>query len=385
MRLLRINREPTMTTHVMHLTFDMGIGGTEQVIANLIEHTDPEQFQISLFCLEQPLGAIGQRLKELEEPEVHIETAARSPKLDFALIRRIREFIRNRQVDLVHCHQYTPFVYGRLASLGTPARILLTEHGRLHPDLPSRKRRLINPLLCRGKVDITAISKATRDALITIENMPAEQIDVVYNGIRDASAQSYEVQRLRQELGISTDTVIFATVARLDPIKNQELMLRALAQLAGEEGLPPLALVIVGDGSMRESLEQLAQELQINEQVFFTGFKTQPQEYFALMDVFLLSSFTEGTSMTLLEAMAFSKPSVVTDVGGNTEIIHHLQHGIVCQDNNLLQFTDGMRRLASNSALRARLGEKAQERFKETFTVDAMAQSYMKRYQNAVL
>ena len=374
-----------MTTHVMHLTFDMGIGGTEQVIANLIEHTDPEQFQISLFCLEQPLGAIGQRLKELEEPEVHIETAARSPKLDFALIRRIREFIRNRQVDLVHCHQYTPFVYGRLASLGTPARILLTEHGRLHPDLPSRKRRLINPLLCRGKVDITAISKATRDALITIENMPAEQIDVVYNGIRDASAQSYEVQRLRQELGISTDTVIFATVARLDPIKNQELMLRALAQLAGEEGLPPLALVIVGDGSMRESLEQLAQELQINEQVFFTGFKTQPQEYFALMDVFLLSSFTEGTSMTLLEAMAFSKPSVVTDVGGNTEIIHHLQHGIVCQDNNLLQFTDGMRRLASNSALRARLGEKAQERFKETFTVDAMAQSYMKRYQNAVL
>lgn len=374
-----------MTTHVMHLTFDMGIGGTEQVIANLIEHTDPEQFQISLFCLEQPLGAIGQRLKELEEPEVHIETAARSPKLDFALIRRIREFIRNRQVDLVHCHQYTPFVYGRLASLGTPARILLTEHGRLHPDLPSRKRRLINPLLCRGKVDITAISKATRDALITIENMPAEQIDVVYNGIRDASAQSYEVQHLRQELGISTDTIIFATVARLDPIKNQELMLRALAQLAGEEGLPPLALVIVGDGSMRESLEQLAQELQINEQVFFTGFKTQPQEYFALMDVFLLSSFTEGTSMTLLEAMAFSKPSVVTDVGGNTEIIHHLQHGIVCQDNNLLQFTDGMRRLASNSALRARLGEKAQERFKETFTVDAMAQSYMKRYQNAVL
>ena len=376
-----------MTLHILHLTFDMGIGGTEQVIANLIEHTDPLRFQISVFCLESPVGPIGQRLQDLDAPKVHMEAAQRSPKLDLDLIKRIRKFIKEKSVDVIHCHQYTPFVYGRLASFGIKASVLLTEHGRLHPDIPSRKRKLLNPLLCAGNVGITAISKATRQALIDIENMPAHKIDVVYNGIKDASLEHYDVDQLRSSLGIGKDTLVFSTVARLDPIKNQALMLRALANIIHKPAMssgtdiPDIALVIVGDGSERQTLEALAGELNITDHVIFTGFKTEPQIYFALMDVFLLSSFTEGTSMTLLEAMAFAKPSVVTDVGGNTEIVHHFQHGLVCQDNNVEQFTKAMLKLAQNPALQERFGRAAQERFSNIFTVHAMSKDYMARYE----
>ena len=101
----------------------MQIGGTEQVIRNLIEASDRSRLKHSLFCLEQPLGPWGLELQSMGVP---VGCADRRAGFDIRLISSLRDFLKKQSVDVVHCHQYTPWVYGALAALGMPAQVIFT-------------------------------------------------------------------------------------------------------------------------------------------------------------------------------------------------------------------------------------------------------------------
>ena len=116
---------------ILHLTYHMGIGGTEQVIFQLVNNADDSLFENSIVCLEGEVGPIGQQLQE-SGTQFHI--LHRNPGFDTDLIKSVRNIIKSENIDIVHCHQYTPYVYGVLASLITSARVVFTEHGRFHPD-----------------------------------------------------------------------------------------------------------------------------------------------------------------------------------------------------------------------------------------------------------
>jgi glycosyltransferase involved in cell wall biosynthesis len=165
---------------ILHLTFDMHIGGTEQVIKNLIEGSNDKQFQMSIFCIEEPIGPFGQML---QEKGISIDSTQRREGFDIKLIKTIRRHLKKHRIDVLHCHQYTPWVYGTLAALGIKTRIIFTEHGRFYPDRTSWKRKIINPLLTLFTDKITAISKATKQALVDFEYIPENKIEVIYNVI----------------------------------------------------------------------------------------------------------------------------------------------------------------------------------------------------------
>jgi glycosyltransferase involved in cell wall biosynthesis len=318
----------------MHLTYDMRIGGTEMVIKNLIEGADHDLFDMSIYCIEEPIGPWG---IDLQNNGLQITAKARQPGFDTSLIFAIRKHIKDHNIDIVHCHQYTPWVYGVLAAFGTKTKVIFTEHGRFYPDSSTWKRKLINPWLCRITDHITSISKATKLALVDFENIPENRIEVIYNGIKKPEVIEEKVAALRQKLGISKGIRVLGTIARLDPIKNHSMMLEAFALVLKE--YPNTVLIIVGDGEERENIENKIKQLGIQDKVILPGYDPQPQHYLALMDIFLLSSLSEGTSMTLLEAMSIGIPSVVTDAGGNSEIITHKQTGLISPNNKLAEYT----------------------------------------------
>lgn len=311
---------------VLHITYDMGIGGTEQVINQLIRGMDKSEVEHRICCIEGSLGAIGQAL---QKEGISIEVLARQPGFDWALIKSIRKLIKTHRIDIVHCHQYTPWVYGWFAALGTKAKVIFTEHGRFFPDRHRRKAWLLNKLMAASTYQITAISKATKAALVEYEFLPEHKIQVIYNGIEPLVSTEAGREKARQELGIKPEQRVIGTVARLDPIKNQAMILEAFGGLAAD--FPDLVLLLVGDGPERQNLEQLAAKLQISERVIFAGFKSPATDYMALMELFLLPSLSEGTSMTLLEAMSLGIPCLVSDVGGNPEVVQHNKTGIVLQ------------------------------------------------------
>ena len=194
----------------------------------------------------------------------------RNPGFDTGLIKSVRQIIKSENIDIVHCHQYTPYVYGLLASLFTRSKVIFTEHGRFHPDRYSWKRRIINPVLGTATSAITAISEATKEALANFEWFNRKSITVIYNGIK-AAAPPTEF-RNRNELNLTSQHIVFGTITRFDTIKNLPMMINAFAQIYKNN--PHARLLLVGDGDERQAMESLVLKLNINEAVIFTGFQT---------------------------------------------------------------------------------------------------------------
>jgi len=360
---------------ILHVTFNMGIGGTERVILQLINGLDSDCYECSILCIDGEIGSIG---NSLQEKGIQIISYNRKDGFDASLILYLHRLIKQQQFNVLHCHQYTPYFYGALSSIFTKCKVIFTEHGRFYPDRYSWKRRIINQILYLTTDSITTISKATKDALIRYEWMPKKAISVIYNGIEPAqcSSQTYE---LKKELRINEEDLLLGTISRLDPVKNQKMMIDAFYEV--NKAKANTKLLIVGDGPSRERLEKHAIKLKLDNSVIFTGFQTSPDEYLALMDVFLLSSFTEGTSISLLEAMSLGKPSVLTDVGGNSEVIDNGTHGFLTQSNDVLQFSDKILTLLMDNNLRAKLGDNSKVRFLNTFGIKIMIDTYQQLYQ----
>jgi glycosyltransferase involved in cell wall biosynthesis len=361
---------------ILHLTFDMRIGGTEQVIKNLIDGADTNEFENSIFCIESPVGPFG---KILMDKGIHIHSEARQQGFDFQLVKNIRKYISDHNIDMLHCHQYTPWVYGTIAAMFTKTKIVFTEHGRFYPDSSTWKRKLVNPILNLFTDSVVAISEATKQALVEYENISRRSIVVIYNGIAELKVDNDKVKQLRLSLDLDENKIILGTIARFDPIKNHKMMLRAFANISIQH--TNAVLVIVGDGDERTNLESLVDELKIKDKVIFTGYNPNPQHYLAMMDIYLLSSFSEGTSMTLLEAMSLGKPCVVTDAGGNAEIIKHNENGLVADNDNLEQFTGCCNILIADNVKQKLYGEEGRKIFEGHFSLENMRNRYRSLYE----
>jgi len=360
-------------THILHVTYDMNIGGTEQVIRNLVEGLDKTRFKSSILCIDGTIGPWGQSLQEKGYTHYCLK---RQPGFDRALIRDIRNILREADIDIVHCHQYTPYTYGWFASLFTGKPVIFTEHGRFYPDVSSTKRRLINPLLQLRTAAITAISAATKQALVQFENLSADRIEVIYNGIADSVTAPSAA--LKDSLGIADGEVVLGTISRLDPIKNQAMMLKAFKRAIAQA--PNLRLLIVGDGPLRAELEYLTRDLGISDRVIYTGFQPEPKKYLAIMDVFLLPSLSEGTSMTLLEAMSFGIPSIATAVGGTPEIIQNQETGLLIENEDESGLVEAIIELAGSEERRKKYGSNARRQYETRFTLESMTAQYEKLY-----
>ncbi len=412
-------------THIMHITYDMRIGGTEMVIKNIIDglalsgssyatsehHSDitsednsqdfakchsrdrlvgnPESiepqishnrggdFKMSVLCIESPLGPFAE---ELQNNGIEFFEFSRQPGFDINLIKQIRQTIKANNVDIIHCHQYTPWVYGVIAAALTKTKVIFTEHGRFYPDSSSWKRKLINPILNLFTDQVTAISKATKQALVEFENIPEKSIDVIYNGIAPLEVNSDDVTKLRAELAIPEEHMILGTIARFDPIKNHTMMLKAFSLVLEEQ--PNAILIIVGDGEERTNIETCINQLNIAKSVILTGYQTNPHNYLALMDIYLLSSLSEGTSMTLLEAMSLSKPCVVTNAGGNPEIVINNQNGFVTANDDVIEFKQGILKTIKAYEINNALSYSSLNIFNSNYSAEKMNEQYTKEYKN---
>lgn len=353
----------------------MRIGGAEQVIYNLIENTDPSKYDVSILCLDHSMGPFG---IQLQKKGYKVRTLNRKPGFDLSLIKKIRRYIIHHHIDILHCHQYTPFVYGVLGAAFSPCKVIFTEHGRFYPDHRKFKRVLVNPLLNLLSDQVTAISAATREALITFENFPKENIKVIYNGIDDSKYLLPHDEALKNSFGIPSGAPVLGTVARLDSIKNHPMMIKALKIV--QKTFPETVLLIVGDGPEGEDLKSLVSQHGLSSYVFFTGFREDAHLFYKIMDIFLLTSFSEGTAMTLLEAMATSLPCIVTNVGGNPEIVKDKETGFIIPSDDEKTLAAKICKLFRNEGLKKQFGKAGRRKFEEKFTIDNMVRSYQVIY-----
>ncbi len=365
-------------TKILHVTFDMALGGTEQVIRQLVENMPSDLIEHHIFCLDGEVKELGQLLVS---KGYIIHSYGRKKGFDWSLILHLRRLIAQEQYDVLHCHQYTPFVYGVIASIFKHPKVLFTEHGRFYPEVVKFKRMVINPVLSLFTDKITVISKATAKAVVDYEYMPQHKVQVVYNGLKldiDELKQTHSKQKLRDFLKVPKGDFLFGTIARLDPIKNHIMLIKAFEELCKKHN--NLYLVIIGNGPMMDELRTLVADLDMEDNVALTGFIVEPQKYLLAMDVFLLPSFSEGTSMTLLEAMACGVPPIVTKVGGNPEIVENDVSGLIVENDDQSDLVSAMSKLLTEQNVRIKISAAAIERYKHTFKENHMVNNYMEIY-----
>ena len=365
---------------VCHVLHSLNVGGAE-VLAARIARRLSDRFEFTFACLDD-LGTLG---RQLRHEGFTVEVIQRRPGLDMSCARRLSRFVRSQGVQVLHVHQYTPFFYAMLSGLlRRRPPVLFTEHGRWHPDYPSRKRMLFNRLLLRRRDRVVGVGESVRQALIDNEGIPARRVEVVYNGVEMSDYDYDEGRRhaVRRELEIDPSDPVLIQVARLDALKDHGTALRTVARLA--ESRPNVRLLLVGEGPEQDTIEAEIERLGIEANVRLLGLRDDVARLLGAADVFLLSSVSEGIPVTLIEAMMARVPIVSTNVGGVAEVVADGTTGLLAPSGYDEALAEAVGRLLDDEAMRTRMSEQGQERAERLFSEQQMHASYASLYRESV-
>ena len=352
-------------------------GGTEKLVVEM-SRSFLSDFEVVVLCLDEP----GLWADDLRSAGIPVYCLWRQPGLDFAVAVRLANYFRRFDVRIVHAHQTTPWFYTALSRLlHSRPRLLFEEHGRFFPEVRNPKRILVNRLLVRTLTHrFVAVSRDIRERLREYEGLDADRIEIIYNGVRtEPLLGSREREVLRGELGFIPGSFVVGTVGRFDPIKNLPLLIASLER-AGKE-VDALRGLLVGDGPLFPEIRSLVEKSGLHDRVRLTGFRSDARKLIGCMDLFVLSSFSEGTSMALLEAMMAGVPVAVTRVGGNPEVVVDGESGWVVPSNSVAALTAALVESASNVQKRQRIAAAGKRRFENQFAFDRMIENYRKQYR----
>jgi sugar transferase (PEP-CTERM/EpsH1 system associated) len=366
-----------MKKHVAHIVLSLQIGGLEELVLNLVRKMDPSRYRLSVVVLRED----GPLSLEMERLGITVHRLHGAEGFSVPLIRRLAALLREHRIDAVHTHDLGPFIYGGVASVRNFSRnVFHTEHSYLAQN--SRRLREFERALGYYARVIIADSRDVAQMLIERQKIPARKVVTILNGIDLDRFDQLDARAIRQELGIKSEAFVVGTVGRLVPVKNQALLIRAFAQFASDG---TAELIIVGDGSERAELESLATGLGVRERVHFTGARRDIPAILAGLDLFVLPSFSEGLSLTLLEAMAALCPVIATRVGGNPEVISDGQNGLLVASNDVAQLTGAMQRMnGSDPAWRESLAASGRRTVEEKFSLESMVKAYGELYDRHI-
>jgi glycosyltransferase involved in cell wall biosynthesis len=357
---------------VLQVVLTLSPGGTERLVIDLARRSS-RFVDTAVCCLDEP----GEWAGELARSGVPITVLGRRPGFRPTLGLRIARIALAHRADVIHCHQYTPFVYGSIAALRLQTALVFTEHGRLSSGPPSNKRRLANRVLGRMPSRVCAVSRDLRRHLIA-EGFAPDRVKVVYNGVDPGTLPTpADRATARAMLGIAPDQFVIGTVGRLDPVKDIRTLIDAFAIVHATTGSH---LVVVGDGPERQLLAQRANDAGLGHCISFFGYCSNVPLALAAFDLYVNSSIHEGVSLTVLEAMAAGLPVVATSVGGNPEVVADDRTGYLVADRTPVALADAILRLASNPCIRRAFGTAGRARVEREFSLDRMVSTYLAEY-----
>jgi sugar transferase (PEP-CTERM/EpsH1 system associated) len=367
---------------VVHVVLGLDIGGLERVVLGLIARLDRRRFA-PLVCA---LDRAGELSWELDRMGVPLVVMPRRRGLDPALVWQLSRTLTRERAAIVHTHNPTPHLYGALASAlarrsRSPwPRVVHTKHGRNHPD--DLRKVMVNRLASAFTERIVAVADDAHEVAATVERVSPAKVVTIVNGVdTDAFRPDADVAAARAELGVPASGFHIGVVARLSAEKDHATLLSAFAQVHAQRS--DAFLTLVGDGSLRQELEALAQELGIRAAVRFVGAHRDVARTLAAFDVFALSSRTEGLSLTLVEAASMGLPIVATRVGGNSEVVVAGETGWLVPPADSASFARALLACAAAPDRKA-MGARGRERAVARFSIERMTHAYEAIYDELI-
>jgi len=343
-----------MAERVAQLIGEMEFGGAEQVVLDIVAGLDRRFYEPIVVVLRDP-GTVGERVRRLGVPLISLD---KRPGFDWRLPGKLIRVLRRERVALLHAHLFTAQFWGRLAA-GVLDIPLVTHHHNLYK-WHDPVRPLIDRYLPYHRGMHIGVSQAvTLDARRRF-GFPEKKCRTVYNGI-DIPETLPPIGRAQ----IGTLKILWA--GRMVPEKNLALLIEA-CRLLKTKTARPFQVDLLGDGPEREQLEKQTAAAGLTEVIHFRGRQPSIQEWLAAAHLFVLSSRIEGLPMVLLEAGLQGVPALVTDVGGNAEIVQEGKTGLVVSPDRADLFAAALETLLLTPERLTEMAEKTQQHIVEQFS-----------------
>lgn len=297
-------------------------------------------------------------------------------------LRWLRDLIRYERPDVIHAHMFSAGVYGRIAARAAGVRqVIVSELSG--PAGLTVSQHALNRLLGRWTTAIIANSNAGRRFHVDVRGMAPDRVVMIPNGF-DAERYSDDYlaaasSRLGEKLGMSRGDGVVGMIANFSHWKNHCMLVDAVALLK-RRGLP-CRLVLAGDGPLLAHVTRYVADKDLMSDVCFVGQVADAREVLGLVDVFALASRVEGMSNAVMEACASAIPCVVTDVGGNSEIVADGDNGFVVPPDDAGAMADRIAYLLTHRAEARAMGARGRERMLRDHTIAAMTDAHMIQYR----
>lgn len=362
--------------NILHVIDTTGPGGAETVFLDLIAGLPESEFKS--FVHIRGKGWVYDQLCGLGIEPILLDAKG---SFNWRYLIKLLDVIKGNKIDLIQSHLLGSNIYCSLAGMLSGTPVVATFHGAVDIGESERFKTLKFGIINRGACDVVAVSNNLREDMIARTPIKPELLSVIYNGIVTANFQHRPSSRIRDLYNWSDDKIIVGSLGNIRSAKGYAVLLKAAAVV--KEKQLPIRFVIAGQGGngLHDDLLKLRSDLELEETVYFLGFNDDPAEFLSNLDIFLLSSLSEGFSISTIQAMASQLPVVVTKSGGPEEIVTQRENGILVECNNPQAIADALQELVNDKSLAEKLSCNARSHAIETFDIHKMLNHYMAIYK----
>ena len=359
---------------ILHLITELEPGGAENLLLNICRGLDKEKFNLIVGYISGP----GTLANQIRRTGVRVVDLTHRGKIDLFLLFRLIFLMRKKRVKIVHTHLVHASIVGRVAAKLAGVKILVTTRHYAY-DLKERSFTywLERKLAGFNRMTI-AISKAVRDYLIRKENYDCKKVTVIYNTV---DLRLFDLNMVKESV-TNSDNYLIGSVGRLHPQKGHSILIQSMSAVIRE--FRKTRLLIIGSGSLRMELENLARNLKVSDHVTFLGLKS-PLEVIEILrgvNLFVLASNWEGFGIAVIEAMALSKPVVATAVEGLHEVIEDGRTGFLVPQGDPQALAEKVIYLLKNRDLSTEMGKEGRKRVETLFSLDNMIVKLERLYRD---
>ncbi len=347
-------------------------GGPEKTIFLTALKIDPTRFQTHIVYIrdedDQGFNLMRQQYFESDNPNVFYKELYEKGSFDFSLVSWLKDYCFKKKIDIIHSHEYKTDVLAKLVYRNYPIAWLATYHLHYADSLKLKLYQYLDMRALKTANKVLTVSESLFN-LLKKKKIPLSRLENMPNGIDTTYFDPQKTEStLQEELGVSKEKTLIGYVGRLSEQKNLPLLLKAFQRLIvqGKE----VELVLVGEGELKEQIDQLIDKMELRKWVHLVGFVDDIRMIYKGLDLMVLSSNEEGMPNSILEAMAMEVPVVSTNVGGVNELIQSKENGLICPSKNLEALIASMVQLIDHPGLRNEYGKKSRNTIIEKFSFD---------------
>jgi len=367
--------------NILHIITDFSIGGAEKNLLSIVKNYDRSKFNIFV-----AYSFDGELENEFRKTDVHFykfqNTKLKFKSLQgFITVFKLYKFIKKQKIDIVHTHLFVPYIWGGISA--KLARVKLINSVQNIRDIYVGKvykyLRFLEKIYAKFTNTVVVYNQTTKEIIVS-RGIDISKIEVIHGGVDVSKLASYRESDLIsiREKYLLYDSQIVGISGGLKPVKNHKLFLKAAAEVSKK--IPDVKFVITGEGSEKEKLKILSSKLGLNDKIVFTGFVDDIYSVMAAFDIFILTSFSEGQPVIILEAMALGKPVIATAVGGVPELIKNGENGILVPSDDVRSLSVSIIDLLQNEHKRKKIALAGRKMVEDNYNIKQMVNQLERLY-----